>query len=175
MDLAFDKDKSCLTRCGSMLKNPALFSAGFHMSSFPLGNEILSAVRNRHWDQLDQQIRLLTDHGGGLFNHLRNYHDFSGIEFIISLRNAQNDWEEDGIWHDDGSRVFAFSLSLTENPESISGGHLGVRRKGQEAFLEIATPPFGDMILFLTGPYGFEHKIHQVTAGERIIIAGWCS
>ncbi len=158
-----------------MLYQPELFSAGFHLSSFPLGEVVRSAVRDRNWEQLDRQMRLLTEKGGGLFNHLREFHDFSEIEFIISLRSAQNEWEEDGIWHDDGSRVFAFSLSLTERPESVSGGHLGVRRKGEEVFLEVPTPHFGEMILFLTGVYGFEHKIHRVTAGERIIIAGWCS
>jgi hypothetical protein len=71
--------------------------------------------------------------------------------------------------------VFAFSLSLTLEPEKIKGGRLGVRPKGQDQFFEIPTPGFGTIILFLTGLYGFEHKIHQVKEGKRVIIAGWCS
>ena len=47
-----------------------------------------------------------------IFEFLKQFHDFNFIEFIISIRDSQNEWEEDGIWHDDGSRVFAFSLSL---------------------------------------------------------------
>ncbi len=158
-----------------MLHRPELFTAGLHLSFFPLGDALRSAVRDRNWEKVDQEFRLLTQSEGDLFQFLREFHDFSQIEFIISLRSAQNDWEEDGIWHDDGSRVFAFSLSLTESPETITGGHLGVRRKGEETFLSVPTPSFGEVILFLTGTYGFEHKIHRVTAGERIIIAGWCS
>lgn len=130
-------------------------------------------VRNEKWEELDETYKSLTAPEGQLFKYLSQYHDFTSIEFIISIRDAGNDWEEDGIWHDDGSRVFAFSLSLTL--DEIKGGRLGVRRKGDESFLEIPTPSFGGIIMFLTGIYGFEHKIHQVTEGRRIIIAGWCS
>lgn len=158
-----------------MLKNPALFQNGFFLSYFPLGDEIRSYVENEQWDNLDQAFKDLTKKGGSLYNFLQNYHDFSEIEFIISVRDSANEWEEDGIWHDDGSRVFAFSLSLTTEPEKIKGGRLGVRPKGQEQFLQIPTPGFGTIILFLTGLYGFEHKIHQVQEGRRVIIAGWCS
>lgn len=158
-----------------MLKNPALFLNGFHLSYFPLEEEVRKLVETENWSELDRTFKDLTHKNGRLFKFLQKYHDFSEIEFIISIRDAQNDWEEDGIWHDDGSRVFAFSLSLTLEPEKIVGGRLGVRAKGQDSFLEIPTPSFGTIILFLTGLYGFEHKIHQVKQGRRIIIAGWCS
>ncbi len=158
-----------------MLKRPELFQNGFHLSYFPLPPEVRSSVVECNWDELDRIFKDLTKKDGSLWKYLQNYHDFSVIEFIISIRDAQNDWEEDGIWHDDGSRVFAFSLSLTLDPDEVEGGRLGIRRKGDDPFLEIPTPSFGGIILFLTGIYGFEHRIHQVTKGQRIIIAGWCS
>ncbi len=158
-----------------MLKKPELFQNGFHLSYFPLGDDIRQLVKNEDWAKLDSEFKALTKKDGRLFNFLNEFHDFNEIEFIISIRDAKNDWEEDGIWHDDGSRVFAFSLSLTLDADHVEGGRLGVRPKGSDHFLEIPTPGFGTIILFLTGLYGFEHKIHQVTAGRRIIIAGWCS
>lgn len=169
------KENAFIFAWKTMLKKPELFQRGFHLSYYPLGDEVRNAVINENWNELDQEIRKLTSKGGGLYQFLQEYHDFNEIEFIISIRDSQNEWEEDGIWHDDGSRVFAFSLSLTHHPEEIEGGRLGVRPKGEEHFLEIPTPSFGTIILFLTGLYGFEHKIHQVKKGRRIIIAGWCS
>lgn len=158
-----------------MLKDPNLFQQGFHLSYFPLSEEIKSFVQNEQWENLDNSFKELTKKDGRLFQFLNQYHDFESIEFIISIRDAINDWEEDGIWHDDGSRVFAFSLSLSLEAEGISGGRLGIRLKGDGPFQQIPTPQFGGIILFLTGIYGFEHKIHQVLSGRRIIIAGWCS
>ena len=158
-----------------MLKKPELFQNGFFLSHVGLPEEVRTYVETENWKALDEKFRELTSKGGTLYNFLQNYHDFESIEFIIAVRDSQNEWEEDGIWHDDGSRVFAFSLSLTLHPEEIEGGRLGVRRKGEESFLQIPTPSFGGIIMFLTGLYGFEHKIHQVKKGKRIIIAGWCS
>ena len=158
-----------------MLKKPELFPNGFHLQRFYLEDEIKDFVQNEEWEKLDQAFKVLTSPKGRLFKFLREYHDFNDIEFIISIRDAKNEWEEDGIWHDDGSRVFAFSLSLTLDPDNIEGGRLGVRRKNEETFLEIPTPSWGGIILFLTGLYGYEHCIHQVKKGRRVIIAGWCS
>jgi hypothetical protein len=158
-----------------MLKSPELFQNGFHLSYFPLGEDVKELVQNENWEQLDQKFKELVRKDGVLYNFLQKYHDFNEIEFIISIRDARNDWEEDGIWHDDGSRVFAFSLSLTIDSKKVKGGRLQVRPKKSDNFFEIPTPEFGGIILFLTGLYGFEHKIHQVKEGKRIIIAGWCS
>jgi len=158
-----------------MLKSPELFQNGFHLSYFPLGEEIKELVISEEWERLDQKFKELTQKNGTLYNFLQKYHDFNDIEFIISIRDASNEWEEDGIWHDDGSRVFAFSLSLTIDSTNVKGGRLQVKAKHSERFFEIPTPEFGGIILFLTGLYGFEHKIHQVIEGRRIIIAGWCS
>lgn len=156
-----------------MLHNPELFSSGYHLSFIAISDDIKTLVREEKWNEVDAHFKRLTSKGGTLYNFLKKYHDFESIEFIISVRDAENDWEEDGIWHDDGTRVFAFSLSLTEDP--IVGGRLGIRRIGEENYTQIPTPSFGGIIMFLTGIYGFEHRIHQVKKGKRIIIAGWCS
>ena len=158
-----------------MLKTPELFTNGFHLSYFSLKDEIRNLVANEKWNELDFAFQQLTRPEGELFKYLLRFHDFTQIEFIISIRDSSNEWEEDGIWHDDGSRVFAFSLSLTPDDAKVEGGRLGIRIKGNSNFLQIPTPSFGGIILFLTGLYGFEHKIHQVLSGRRIIIAGWCS
>jgi len=158
-----------------MLKDPQLFRQGFHLSQTRLPDSVKEAVLAQDWEKLDQEFRILTAPDAALFRFLLDFHDFDKIEFIISIRDAQNEWEEDGVWHDDGSRVFAFSLSLTLWPEAIKGGHLGIRKKGEDTLCEIPTPPLGTIILFLTGKYGFEHKIHKVEKGCRIVIAGWCS
>lgn len=158
-----------------MLKKPELFTRGFHLTHFAVPEAWRALVQTENWGKLDQEVRAQTSQDGALYKFLQTYHDFGAIEFIISVRDAQNDWEEDGIWHDDGSRVFAFSLSLTLESTDVQGGRLGVRLKGEENFPQIPTPSFGGIILFLTGMYGFEHKIHQVKKGRRVIIAGWCS
>lgn len=158
-----------------MLKKPELFKNGYHQSIFLLPSEIKYFIDNEDWSNLDQRLWELTRKGEALYEFLKTYHDFNEIEFIISIRDSKNEWEEDGIWHDDGSRVFAFSLSLTAQSNTIEGGKLGIRKKGEDSFHEIPTPEYGGIIMFLTGVYGFEHKIHQVIKGRRIIIAGWCS
>jgi hypothetical protein len=148
---------------------------GFKVTPFPVPAHIQPLVESENWNALDAEFQALTGPEGEIFHFLKTYHDFDAIEFIISIRDSQNEWEEDGIWHDDGSRVFAFSLSLTLDPRTLVGGKLGVRKKGETTFVEVPTPKFGEGILFLTGVHGFEHKIHQVFEGRRIIIAGWCS
>lgn len=156
-----------------MLQRPELFTQGFHLSHVSLSDTLREAVEQENWTEVDRQVKILLEKNGSLYNLLQSFHTFEHVEFIISVRNASDEWQEDGIWHDDGSRVFAFSLSLTLNP--IEGGRLGIRRQGSETFVSLPTPSFGGIILFLTGVYGFEHKIHQVTNGQRIIIAGWCT
>lgn len=155
------------------LHRPHLFARGYHIESFTLDSTIRDFVSNKNWDSLNDAFQRLTSPEGSLFQFLKTFHDFDQIEFIISIRDAADEWEEDGIWHDDGSRVFAFSLSLTD--EKISGGKLGFKRKNSEEIDYIPTPSYGSIILFLTGVHGFEHKIHRVEKGRRIVIAGWCS
>ena len=155
------------------MKHPELFEKGYHVTTFPLSNVLKTLVQDEDWPGVDHEFQKLTKPDGELFQFLRQYHDFNSIEFILAIRDSKNEWEEDGIWHDDGSRVFSFSLSLTLG--EVEGGRLGVRKIGDKSFNEIPTPSWGGIILFLTGVYGFEHKIHQVRQGKRVIVAGWCS
>tara|TARA_Y100000385_G_C12749453_1_gene490275 strand:- start:44 stop:547 length:504 start_codon:yes stop_codon:yes gene_type:complete len=131
-------------------------------------------IANEDWEALDAYIQVLTAKGGELFKLLSRFCDFEAIEFIISIRDARNEWEEDGIWHDDGSRKMAFSLSLIDNPQEIKGGVLEIRKKNTNDSLKIPPFSYAEMIVFATGVSRFEHKINQVTSGRRIIIAGWC-
>ena len=140
-----------------------------------LSDTIIEFIRNKNWEMLDQYFQKQTVSHGLIFTYLSQFRKFSQIEFIISLRDAENEWEEDGIWHDDGSRVLAFSLGLNLNPDTIQGGELYLRKKTAKDFIKISPFSFGEILVFQTGVSGFEHKINKVTKGQRLIIAGWCS
>lgn len=156
--------------------NP-LVSQGYFLSPVLLPETIREKVVARLWNELDQEMRRETLPGGVVFEELQKYARFSEIEFIISIRSSLEYPDEDGIWHDDGSRLLAFSLSLTLDHKSVVGGKLEMKRRDGSSpkVAEIETPPFGTMIVFATGQSGFEHKINRVAQGERIIIAGWCT
>lgn len=154
-----------------ILRNPQ----GFYLENLNIPNKIHYFLTQQDWGALDKEFQLLTSPGGLIYETLLNYVYFKDIEFMISIRDSKNEWEEDGIWHDDGSRILAFSLSLTLDHHEIEGGNLGIRKKEEQDFIKIPTPPYGTMIVFLTGVHGYEHKIHQVTKGRRIVIAGWCT
>ena len=151
--------------------------AGYRLTQINLPAGIGQKVASRDWVGLDGLMREQTLPGGAIFEELRKVTDFSEIEFIISIRSSLQEPDEDGIWHDDGTRVLAFSLSLTVDPSSIEGGKLEIRERFVEGAPSsvIETPPFGTLIVFATGHQGFEHKINRVIRGERIIIAGWCT
>jgi 2OG-Fe(II) oxygenase superfamily len=150
---------------------------GYFLKPIGLPESVKAHVAQRDWKALDQAIHVETRPGGVIFEELRPYSQFTEIEFIISIRSSLQLPDDDGIWHDDGSRVLAFSLSLTLDHLGVQGGRLEVQKRGQLAPVSkvIPTPPFGTMIVFATGQMGFEHKINKVTQGERIIIAGWCT
>lgn len=158
-----------------MLLKPELFKEGFLLFPFKLDDSLNQMLEQENWPEVDQYFLALTKPGGAIFNALQTFHPFSQIETMISIRNGENEWEEDGIWHDDGSRVFAFSLSLNVKPESIQGGSLELRLKNQDESQSISTPGFGQAILFLTGIHGYEHRTRQVIQGKRIMLVGWCS
>ena len=151
----------------------ALKKQGFCTSSIDLPEHLYSDVKSENFRNIDEIFKKLLRKNGELFNWLVQFTPYSidHIEHIISLRDADNEWEEDGIWHDDGSRVLAFSLSLTiEKPE---GGILEIRPKGATESYKIPTPDYGTIIVFKTGQDLFEHKINKVNKGKRLIIAGW--
>jgi hypothetical protein len=158
-------------------------SRGYVTAEIALPPAIRGFVAARNWVALDQAIAHEVIPSGLIFAELQKHARFSQIEFIIAIRSSLEYPDEDGIWHDDGTRLLAFSLSLTFDPETIEGGRLEIVRRGshgsqaqaQAQVQVISTPPYGTMIIFATGQQGYEHKINRVTRGERIIIAGWCT
>ena len=157
-----------LSRCQS-----DLIEYGHFLYPVYLEEVVKDYIKYEDYESIDKHFAKETSPDGEIFKTLLNFCNFNEIEFIISLRSAQNDWEEDGIWHDDGSRKLAFSLSLTQVPPE--GGVLELRKKGTKISNFLVTPAFGQMIVFKTGTSGYEHKINAVTRGSRLIIAGWCS
>ncbi len=157
-----------------MIKNINLNHQGHDLLDFYLDEKFKELVLSKNWAKLDQLIFDLTASGSPLHQLLRHQLDFSSIEHIIAIRSAPGD--EDGIWHDDGSRLLGFSLSLNLDPEKIIGGHLLFKLKESNVEPVIYPPqPWGKLIIFLSGLSGYEHKVTAVTEGHRIVIAGWCS
>lgn len=156
-----------------MIHHSQLIEHGFLIADFPLSEDVLEMLKNRQWKDLDQYFLTISSNDGPLRNFLQNFLDFQTLEHIISIRCAPLD--EEGIWHDDGSRFLGFSLSLNILPEHISGGELHFKKKNELTGAIISPLPIGKMVIFLSGIYGYEHKVSAVTKGERIVIAGWCS
>lgn len=156
-----------------MIKNQILNETGFIVTDFPLDSVVLELVQNANWYELDQYFLEISKAGGQLRNFLSDYLDFKTLEHIIAIRRSPDD--EDGIWHDDGSRLLGFSLSLNRDHKKIEGGELRFKRKNSARVHSFPPRPFGKIVLFLSGIYGYEHMVSAVTKGERIVIAGWCS
>ncbi len=151
-----------------------LMENGFSVINFSsfLSTELSKWIEDSDFQKIDQYFLKITTNDQSLYTLLQNFSDFSFIEHILNIRSSQNEWEEDGIWHDDGSRVLAFSLSLTSQP--VIGGELGFRKKGSKSKKLIKTLPYAHLIIFHTGLRGYEHKVYQVTQGKRFVVAGWC-
>lgn len=158
----------------SILKDNTLLKTGFKKVILNLPEVVINSVKSKNWADLDQEAFKLCRKDGLIFKELQKIHEFETVEHLINVRQGPDD--EDGIWHDDGSRFIAFSLSLNFSPTDIEGGELFLRKKGDKNEMVTLTPlPFGEMIIFLTGQYDFEHKVGRVALGERICLAGWCS
>ncbi len=126
-------------------------------------------IKNQDWNSLDTWLSSCLKPKGLLHLELSKFIVIKETEHIISIREDGDD--EDGIWHDDGSREMAFTLSLTQ--EKIQGGILQFKNKASKKVYEISTPKFGVLTVFLTGIHGYEHRVLRVTQGKRIICAGW--
>tara|TARA_Y100000780_G_scaffold155505_1_gene140092 strand:+ start:124301 stop:124783 length:483 start_codon:yes stop_codon:yes gene_type:complete len=150
------------------------FKNGFFSDKLTLPEELKEATINKNWGQVDAICERLIVPTGLLFQYLSPYAGQKRIEFIISIRDSKNEWEEDGIWHDDGSRILAFSMGLNLNPDSIEGGQLLLRKKGEQEYSSIPPMEFGEIIVFKTGISNYEHMVKAVTKGHRIVMAGWC-
>ncbi|MFZ4715755.1 MAG: 2OG-Fe(II) oxygenase [Bacteriovoracaceae bacterium] len=150
-----------------------LLSKGALELCYPLPHELLTLVKKEDWLSIDKLFFELTRPEAHLTKFLKQFHQFQSIEFTIAIRDSANPDEEDGIWHDDGSRFMAASLSLTL--DQIEGGVLEVKEKGGKFHYHFPTPRYGNLILFLTGEYNILHKINRVTKGKRVIVVLWCS
>ena len=124
------------------------------------------------WTALDRVMREAIEHR--LVPLLKTHKQFETIEHMLALRDGSDPEEEDGIWHDDGSRVLAFSWSLNFFG-SPSGGTLGIRPRGTTDVIELGPFDPGTLVIFQTGIDGFEHRTSRVTHGKRLVCAGWCS
>lgn len=151
--------------------SPELLARGHKKYHLELPDFIKSWTLEKNYDQLDQYFNVSLA-SGELAKIVKTYGEFTQREFILSLRSGPDD--EDGIWHDDGSRVLAFSLGLNTMPHKIEGGELLLQKKGQPTSRQTFSPlGFGELVLFLTGVWGWEHKVNAVKSGERLVCAGW--
>jgi len=149
-----------------------LFKKGYTQLFYPLSENIKNFVKEQNWEKLDQSFHKLMEKGGTLRSKLLEYHDFEHFELMLAVRDSS---VEEGIWHDDGSRSFAFTLSLTLEHLKVQGGSLLFRKKGEpEQLTELPTQEFGALTLFLTGQYGYEHKVSAMSSGKRVVLVGWC-
>ena len=156
-----------------MIKNNKLIDNGFIEVDFQLDDVVLSYICNENWRGLDDYFINISKPGQQLHSFLLNFLEFDKLEHIIAIRSAPTD--EDGIWHDDGSRFLGFSLSLNLDPANIMGGQLKFKQKSSQDMTIFPPQPFGRMVLFLSGLYGYEHMVSAVVKNRRIVIAGWCS
>jgi len=155
------------------INDPNFQTLGHCFFSLSLPQEVETWVQTENWVALDQWLAVEVQNTGLIGQKISDYLKDYSVEHIISLRSAP---DEDGIWHDDGSRDLAFSLSLNPTPEKIKGGYLAMRKK-ESPLLEtfIPTQNWGTLILFLTGKQGFEHKTCAVVEGQRLVAAGWAT
>lgn len=158
---------------GRVIKSNELNTLHLIQKTYPLSPEVKKMIEQEDWLSIDRYFLRSELPGGELYNFLSEFLDFKILEHIIAIRSSPED--EDGIWHDDGSRILGFSLSLTLNSKDLAGGHLRFRKKGESDYQSITTRPLGEIIIFKTGIYGFEHMVSAVTEGKRVVLAGWCS
>ena len=145
------------------------FKNGHHDLDWSVPPQWVACVEAKDWKQLDHLASLALDKDGELFELLNQFCPINKLEFILSLRTAP---DEAGIWHDDGSRELAFSLSL--NLSQFQGEGLSLRKKNQiDTQVSIGYRPLGRLSLFLTGIHGYEHRTEEVKLGERLVLAGW--
>ena len=157
----------------NLIKNKTLLEQGYLLLDFPIDEVARDLLIKKDWINLDLYFKNECQKDGGLHSFLADLFEFSSLEHIIAIRTSPDD--EDGIWHDDGSRLLGFSLSLNLSPASITGGILRFKAKDSSQLVEFSPQPFGKIVIFLSGLWGYEHQVSRVSSGERIVIAGWCS
>lgn len=150
-----------------------LLPKGHVITHFEIDQYTCELIESQDWQALDKLAANWLSPGGKLAFELSKYSDFESIEHILAIRCAPDD--EDGIWHDDGSRLLAFSLSLTLDHSNVIGGEVSIRKRGNEAAVCISCQPIGTLIVFNTGQDDYEHRVSAVTRGKRLVLAGWCT
>jgi hypothetical protein len=147
---------------------------GLLHNNFELPTAWEKYIQNEEWAELDHFAGQFLQKDQPLGRYLGQIYDFKQIEHILALRQAPGD--EEGIWHDDGSRALAFSLSLNLRPSIIKGGKLFLRPKGSQdksSEKTVYPRPWGQITLFATGQQGWEHRTECVSGGSRLVLAGW--
>ncbi len=153
------------------IQNPS-GTAPFRRVNINLPAHWQDLVRTESYFQLDHEARQLLQKDQLLGRELNNWQPFDQNEFILAKRSAPED--DEGIWHDDGSRRFAFSMGLNLDPSSIQGGDLLLRKRNSDKLYVFPALKWGEMIIFPTGVDHYEHRVTKVTQGTRLILAGWC-
>lgn len=159
---------------------PHCLLSGFYLKiELTLPLDFHTSLLHEDYSNLDLVYTNSLKTNGFLWSELKKYCIFNALDGIVAIREAP--FDDEGIWHDDGSRVMGFSLSLNENPHSIIGGNLLLRERyiypdSSDAGSTVFEPqPYGTLILFKTGHDSYEHRVTKVTKGKRIVLAGWCS
>lgn len=155
----------------SMITSALLLQQGWLKFNTELPEAIRICVEEKNFTQLDQLISLELNPSGALYQKLSSLMAIQNIEFILTLRQSPDD--EDGIWHDDGSRQLAFSLGLNPDVQHITGGELELRQYSKHTALRFSPLAWGEVLVFLTGNHGWEHRVLAVQHGLRLHAAGW--
>ena len=145
---------------------------GFFQVRLDLPVEVGRFLEDQDYNKLDLYLKRSLEEGGILYNVLQHFCSIHKSEHLIAIRDGQ--YDEDGIWHDDGSRELAFTLALVRDLEQLDGGVLLFRRKSSPSQVySIPTAPYGTLTIIKTGQQGYEHRVEKVTRGKRVICAGW--
>lgn len=145
------------------------FSNGHVCETWEVPRSWIMAIESRDWPSLDKLAEESLLPEGALHRQISKFCPIKKVEHLISLRSSP---DEAGIWHDDGSRDLAFSLSLSLRP--FKGAGLSLRKKNrQDTAISLGPRGFGVLTCFLTGSNGYEHKTEEVLEGERLVLAGW--
>jgi Rps23 Pro-64 3,4-dihydroxylase Tpa1-like proline 4-hydroxylase len=155
----------------SIITSPLLLQQGWLKFSIELPKAIEQNVKEQDYDQLDAEVAKLLDGNGLLGQKLSELLNIEKTEFILTLRQPPDD--EDGIWHDDGSRELAFSLGLNLEVQQIIGGELELRQKKGDLSYQFSPLAWGEVLVFLTGIHGWEHRVLRVLQNRRLHAAGW--
>lgn len=137
-------------------------------------------VSKQDWDSLYEACLSALKDGQCLSNVLKSLTlesfqtETFDYEIMLALRTGPQDEEEEGIWHDDGSRDFALSISLNPEPHTIDGGEVYVRQKqAPEVVSSLENLPWGHFWVFPTGKYGWDHRTSRVNSGNRLVLVIW--